>query len=134
MSQYGQGAIATPAQRAEVERLRGEGGSIRGIAVEVFGDARYRGRVERILAKPARSATGALPLTADPLLEDIDFSTLGTTELTRLLVERKLVSWAASGKAPPMSELRILLDVERRLQAFEQLERSTRLHRKTRSG
>lgn len=134
MSQHGQGAIATPTQRAEVERLRGEGGSIRGIAVEVFGDGRYRGRVERILAKPTRSATGSLPLMADPRLEDVDFSALGTTELTRLLVQRKLASWAASGKAPPLTELKILLDLERRLQAFEQVERLKRLHRETQSG
>lgn len=134
MSQHGQGAVASPAQRAEVERLRGDGGSIRGIAVEVFGDARYRGRVERILAKPARSAAGSLSLPADPLLEDVDFSALGTTELTRLLVERRLAWWAASGKAPPMSELKVLLDVERRLQAFEQVERLNRLHREMLSG
>jgi hypothetical protein len=120
MSQRGQGAVATAAQRTEVERLRGEGVSIRLIAARVFGDARYRGRVERILASPS----GFVPLAADPILDGVDVSALGTTELTRLLVERKLALWALSGKAPPMSELKSLLDVERRLQSFEQVERA----------
>ena len=35
----------------KVVRLRGEGWSVRAIAAEVFGEARYRGRVERILAR-----------------------------------------------------------------------------------
>ena len=37
------------AQRAEVLRLHEAGWSIRVIAAEVFGEARLRGRVERIL-------------------------------------------------------------------------------------
>jgi hypothetical protein len=41
---------STPAQRAEVVRMREAGWSIRKIAAEVFGDPRFRGRVERILA------------------------------------------------------------------------------------
>src|SRR5260221_14586240 len=132
MSQHGRGAIATVAERAEVERLRGEGVSIRRIAVEVFGDARYRGRVERILHKPAASVAGLVPLAADPVLEDVDFSELGTIALTRLLLERRLALWAASGKAPSLTELKALLEVERRLRAFESVERLNRVARELR--
>jgi hypothetical protein len=40
---------ATPAQAAEVWRLHGEGRSTREIAAEVFGDARFKDRVARIV-------------------------------------------------------------------------------------
>lgn len=120
-------------ERAEVERLAAEGVSVRGIAAEVFGDARYRGRVERILHKPATSATAA-PLVADPLLEGIDVTELGTVRSTRLLLERLLASWVSSGETPSATELKTLLELERRLQAFESVERLNRLHRELRSG
>src|SRR5713101_5426842 len=122
MSQRGRGAKATLAERAEVERLAAAGGSVRGIAAEVFGDARYRGRVERILGKPVGSATGA-PLVADPLLEGVDVTELGTVPSTRFLLERLLASWVSGGKTPSASELKTLLELERRLQAFESVER-----------
>jgi hypothetical protein len=77
MSEFGRGAKATAAQRADVERLAAEGVSVRQIAAQVFGDARFRGRVERILHRPAAEpATVALAL--EPALEGIDPLELGT--------------------------------------------------------
>src|ERR671927_1916724 len=99
MSQFGRGAKATAAQRAEVERLAAEGVSVRRIAVQVFGDARFRGRVERILHRPA-SEPVAVALPMEPELEGIDPLELGTNALIRLLFERRLCRWP-SGGAPP---------------------------------
>ena|SRR5947209_5912682 len=121
MGQFGRGAQATAAQRAEVERLAAEGVSVRRIAAQVFGDARFRGRVERILRRPAAEpvdVAGAI----DPALEGVDLTELGTTALIRLLFERRLAWLAASGKAPSFSELRCLLEVQRRLETAEAVE------------
>ena len=122
MSQFGRGAKATAAQRAEVERLAAEGVSVRQIAVRGFGDARFRGRVERILHRPA-SEPVAVALPLEPELEGIDPLELGTNALIRLLFERRLAWLAATGKAPSFGELRSMLEVQRRLEAAEQLER-----------
>ena len=117
--------MATAAQRAEVKRLAAEGLSIRRIAAEVFGDARLRGRVERILGTPAASsATQAVPGTTNIALEGIDVSTMSTPALVRLLARRRLEELAASGEAPSLTELRSLLDLERRYISFETLERA----------
>jgi hypothetical protein len=121
MNQFGRGAKATAAQRAEVERLAAEGASVRQIAAQVFGDARFRGRVERILHRPA-SEPVAVSLPLEPELEGIDPLELGTNALIRLLFERRLAWLAATGKAPSFSELRSMLEVQRRLDAAEALE------------
>ena len=57
---------ASPQQRAEVIRLAAEGMSVREIASTVFGDPRFRGRVERILKgeKP-----GELPIQQSTKIE-----------------------------------------------------------------
>jgi hypothetical protein len=122
MNQFGRGAKATAAQRAEVERLAAEGVSVRQIAAQVFGDARFRGRVERILHRPAGEPV-AVSLPLEPELEGIDPLELGTDALIRLLFERRLAWLAASGKAPSFGELRSMLEVQRRLDAAEALER-----------
>ena len=121
MRRFGRGAKVTAAQRAEVERLAAEGVSVRRIAAQVFGDARFRGRVERILHRPSSQAVAAtVPL--EPALAGIDPAALGTTELIRLLLERRLAWLAANGKVPSFRELRSLLEVQRRLEAAEALE------------
>jgi hypothetical protein len=122
MSKFGRGAKATAAQRAEVERLAAEGVSVRRMAAQVFGDARFRGRVERILHRPAAEPVAAASLPLEPALDGIDPLELGTNALIRLLFERRLTWLAASGKAPSFSELRSLLEVQRRLAAAEALE------------
>jgi hypothetical protein len=124
MSQLGRGAKATAAQRAEVERLAAEGMPVRRIVAAVFGDVRFRGRVERILRQPSEG--NALPNASltDPALEGVDVSELEGTALIRLLFERRLAWWTASGQAPSMNELRNSLDVQRRLEAAEAVERA----------
>jgi hypothetical protein len=58
MSTRGRRRRFTRAQRDRVLALAAEGASQREIAEQVFGDVRYRGRVERILAA---EATARLP-------------------------------------------------------------------------
>jgi hypothetical protein len=54
------------AQRDRVLELAAEGASQRAIAEAVFGDARYRGRVERILRADAAASNGAsVPRNSD---------------------------------------------------------------------
>ena len=125
MGSTGRRRKATAAQQAEVKRLAAEGLSIRRIAVEVFGDARLRGRVERILSAPtASSATSVVSGSGDTALEGVDVSTMSTPALVRLLARRRLEELAASGEAPSLTELRSLLDLERRYISFETLERA----------
>jgi hypothetical protein len=121
MGRFGRGARATAGQRAEAERLAAEGVSVRRIAAQVFGDARFRGRVERILRRPSAEPV-AVAVATDPALEGVDLAELGTTALIRLLFERRLAWLATSGKAPSLSELRSLLEVQRQLEAAEALE------------
>jgi hypothetical protein len=113
----------TAAQRAEVMRLHDEGGSVRGIAVEVFGHERFRGRVERIVAA-ARS--GAAPAGARSGFEPFDVRGLSDTEVLRRLFEWRLERWAARGVAPSMRELQAMLAVQRQLAASDQVERLRR--------
>ena len=79
--------------------------SVRRIAAAVFGDARFRGRVERILRRPPEVTPLTDPSLADPALEGIDLGELEWTALIRLLFERRLAWLAASGEAPSMNEL-----------------------------
>ena len=124
MSQLGQRTKATPAQWAEVERLAAEGVSVRRIAAAVFGDVRFRGRVERILRRPSGIEALTTPSLADPALDGAELGELEGIALIRLLFERRLAWLAASGRAPSMNELRNLLDVQRRLEAAEAFERT----------
>lgn len=103
---------ATAGQQREVRRLREAGCSIRGIAVEVFGDACYRGRVERILAGTAGR------------LDEPDLSLEGTApmEAIRVLYDRRLAVLLAGEVAPSMAELQKLLDAQRRLDGYAQVE------------
>ena len=135
MSSTGRRKKATAAQRAEVTRLAAEGLSIRQIAVEMFGDKRFRGRVERILATPVTaSVTSAVPMSTDAALEAVDIASMETPTLIRLLVRRRLEALAASGEEPSLTELRSLLDLERRLMAFDELERARARARAKRSS
>jgi hypothetical protein len=113
-----QARAATGREQEEVRRLREAGVSIRRIAEQVFGDRRYRGRVERILQRPVEPGPDA-----ERSLEEIDLDRIDSAALLRLLFERRLRSWALSGRAPSMSELRTALDVRRQLETLESLER-----------
>ena len=104
-----------------MRRLAAEGLSIRKIAGEVFHDARLRGRVERILGAPAPTPT--LSGSSDAALEGVDLSNMDTLALVRLLARRRLEELAVSGDIPSLTELRSMLDLERRLLSFESFER-----------
>jgi hypothetical protein len=101
-----------------VRQLRDEGRPIRDIAREVFGDARFRGRVERILH--ARRVPLLPPAQS---VDPAEFESLNPTAQLRLLVERRRRQWLVSGTVPSMSELKALLEIEQRLAAQEHLER-----------
>jgi hypothetical protein len=128
MSRLGHSAKSTPAQRAEVLRLRSEGRTIRAIAEEVFGHERLRGRVERIVA-PKRAAGSGSEYKMPPgvELEDVDFDALTHLELLRLLMDRTLRYWAKTGETPSMNELSKQLDVMQRLYSMESYERTHEL-------
>ena len=61
MSRRGRPPVATPEQVDKVRSLSAQKVSERKIAELVFGDARYRARVERILRRRGSSPTGDLP-------------------------------------------------------------------------
>ena len=115
---------ASPAQEAEVVRLAAEGLPVRKIAAAVFGDARLRGRVERILKGNERKQ----PQPTEP--EPLAIEGLSTLEVFTLLFERRLAAIAAAGGKVSMNELRNLLDVQRRLEAWETVERMNQLTRR----
>jgi hypothetical protein len=112
----GVGTKVSRSQRAEVLRLRHEGWSIRRIAAEVFGSARYRGRVERALARSGLDPESEV--SAGSGLEG-----LAPVEAIRVLYERRLAMLIAGDGAPSMAELQKLLDVQRQLDAVAQYER-----------
>jgi hypothetical protein len=93
---------------------------MREIAAEVFGDARLKGRVERILKRPPGGVEAVATLS-----EEIDFAGLSETEQFRLLFERRMAEHWARGEGPSMTELRNLMDVRWRL---DQMEVRDRLH------
>ncbi len=104
----------TRAQREEVVQLREADMPIRAIAAQVFGDARYRGRVERILA--SREIVGGTRDVAG--LEGLE-----PLEAIRILYERRLAVLLEGEAAPSMTELQKLLEVQRQLDGFAALER-----------
>jgi hypothetical protein len=116
----GQNRVATFAQCAEVERLSRQGASVRAVAKEVFGDVRFRGRVERIL----RTAVPAAPLEA-AYLDDVAGSRppAETVPAVRAALSRYSARVERGELQPSLAELLKLLDLERRLRAFESLER-----------
>jgi hypothetical protein len=128
----GRDTKSTLTQRAEVARLAAAGGSVRAIAVEVFGDVRFRGRVERILAVPAvvpgEASAGAVT-EGGARAATFDFTGRSPEDVIRLLFERRLADLAEGGVAPSPAELRGLLDVFRQLEAREALARINALTR-----
>ena len=123
MGYQGRGSKATAAQRLEVLQLSEAGWSIRAVATEVFGDQRFRGRVERILAGRASPLPPAAPA------EGAELDGLAPTQAIRVLYERRLAMLLAGEVAPSMTELQKLLDVARRLDAIASLERLKNLSR-----
>jgi hypothetical protein len=126
MSRSGRKRVATLAQCAEVKRLDAEGASIRAIAAQVFGDARLRGRVERILKEPATSASR--PAREAHLTEDAAVSAETVPAVRAAL--RQYLTWLQRGEVQPsVGEMVMLLDLERRLQTFESIQQLNALAR-----
>jgi hypothetical protein len=124
----GRNRVATSAQCAEVERLSRQGASVRAVARQVFGDVRYRGRVERIL----RAAVPATPFEA-AYVDDLAGSgpPAETVPAVRAALSRYSARVERGELQPSLAELLKLLDLERRLRAFESLER---MNASTRGG
>jgi hypothetical protein len=102
--------------------LAGEGVSVRRIAEQVFGEARFRGRVERILrGKPdTDDAVQAAQLRAAQVAE---FMALPRTEQLRRLLERRFEELFLRDTATSARELLSLLAVDRQIRNLETVER-----------
>ena len=110
--------------------MAAEAVSERKIAEIVFGDARYRGRVERSLSRrgsaPPREPLGeqAAPKVdkdtepAEPELASI-----------RELLNRHRRQLASTGEVPSLKEIELLLKLEQQVEAQETLERLNALTR-----
>jgi len=123
MSYPGRGARWSRQERQDVLRLRGEGVSIRQIALQVFGSVGLRGRVERILKASEKTVVRGVP---DPVLDSVDLGGLSSAELSRLLVERAWVALARRPGGPRPGELKTMLLVQRQVEALEFVERERR--------
>jgi hypothetical protein len=108
--------MASAAQRSEVVRLAAEGVSVRAIAAQVFGEARFRGRVERILREP--SALG--PVEPVGLA---DLSGLSPAETLSVLYDRRIAYLNGLPDGPSMAELCKVADMLRRLIGLRSYER-----------
>ena len=112
--------------------MAAEGVPIRAIAERVFGDRRYRGRVERILGPPNSGAKVAqsepVSTTSTPAgLEEA--APVEATATIRSAFDREINRIAAGLVEPSPAELRTLLDLQRRLEAREAVERLNALTR-----
>lgn len=123
MRRRGRPSIATAAERAEVERLLAEGVPIRAVAVQVFGDARYRGRVERILRRRGGLASGSSDDSATGPAEAL----ASDPAPSRAVLERLLARLETPGVESSPRELVRLLELWRRLLTLEMLGRAKAL-------
>jgi hypothetical protein len=128
MPRRGRPRAATPAQVKQVRSLAAEAVSERKIAELVFGDARYRGRIERLL-RP-RSSPPARELPGEHDLGDKG-SGANEPELPsiRELLSRHRRRLASSGDLPSLKEIELLLKLERQVEAQEELEHLNALTR-----
>jgi hypothetical protein len=103
--------------------------SERKIAEIVFGDARYRGRVERIHRR-ASSPTRDLP-REHPAVKPDKGAQAGEPELpsARELLNGHRRRLASAGDLPSLKEIALLLRLERQVEARETLERLNALTR-----
>jgi hypothetical protein len=125
MSGGGRKRTASVAQCVEVRRLAADGTPVRGIAEVVFGDRRFRGRVERILRAPALK-----PPTHDQEKAALDLAvSVEIVPTVRLALARYLVRIECGEIEPSVGEMVKLLDLERRLQVFESIELLNELSR-----
>lgn len=130
MARRGRPQASTETQREHVRRLAAQGRSRRQIAEDVFGDAHYRGRVDRIL----RSASRELPevgLRADDAELELDGEIAAGMDVASLreLVDRYKQALATSDDPPTLSDIERLLRIEQRLATMAQFQRLKALTR-----
>jgi hypothetical protein len=114
----------TKAQRERVLELAAQGASQRAIAEAVFGDARLRGRVERILAAEAAASNGPDPprTTAAQGAFGEPFTPESDLELFRELVSRSERAMLESDHPPSLLDIERLLKIKRQLETLETIE------------
>jgi hypothetical protein len=112
------------AQRDRALELAAEGASQRAIAEAVFGDARYRGRVERILRADAAASNGASAPRNSGKEETpkVAFTPESDLELFRELVSRSERAMLESDHPPSLLDIDRLLKIKRQLEALETVE------------
>jgi hypothetical protein len=117
----------TPEQREQVYALADQGVRQRAISKQVFGDERYRGRVERILRE--RDIARPLPsleeeLAASAPLDEVgrELSALDVSGV-RALVGRFERSLEESDEAPSLADIERLIRIRRQLNTMETIER-----------
>jgi len=112
-------------ERERVRELAAEGASQREIAVEVFGEARFRGRVERILAGGGRAsiASESPRNSGDEEAADEEVVPRSDVELFRELVTRAERALLRDDGAPSLVDVERLLRIKRQLGALEAVER-----------
>ena len=129
MPRQGRPRAATPAQVEQVHSLAAEGVSERKIAEIVFDDARYRGRVERLLR--SRSSPPAHDSLEGTLLKADEGAQSSEPELPsiRELLNRHRRRLASAGELPSLKEVELLFKLERQVESQETLERLNALTR-----
>jgi hypothetical protein len=119
VSKKGRPIAATRARVNDVHRLVQEGLSKREIAARVFGDARYYGRVERILCRPTSRRPNQEP-SADGLM---DAAPQGSHAWIRELLDRHRERLANADELPSLKDIELLMKLERQLEVAETVER-----------
>jgi len=128
MPRRGRRPAATDAQVEEVRRLAGEGASRREIATIVFGDPRYRGRVDRIL----RKSEGPTTLEPTPRNHLPSGDASDTRRWLREMLDRHRERLAGE-ELPSLQEIKLVMELERRLEAVETVEQANALTRELHS-
>jgi hypothetical protein len=118
-----------PAQVEQVRSLAAEAVSERKIADIVFGDARFRGRVERLLRPPSSSPACELSGEHDPACGKSTWADEAELPSIRELLNGHRRRLASSGDLPSLKEIELLLKLERRVETQETLEYLTALTR-----
>ena len=108
--------------------LAAEGRSQRQIAEAVFGDARYRGRVGRILNRPPARAVPELPPGEGEDVEAL-LASGGEMAIVVELVARYERSLLEGGTVASPAEIERLLRIKRQLAAIAMVERANALAR-----
>jgi hypothetical protein len=129
MNRKGRPPAWSPEERERVLELADEGATQRKIAERVFGDARYRGRVERILRErvPSGRVSGTPPRTADGEI-DLAFEAGDMTSIRTLVAryERELLE---SEQTPAIADIDRLLRIKQHLERHEEFDRLRELTR-----